>query len=51
MIAYGIDYEVKGNKYKDVYDEQDIIKTSCDLVNGYGVDPDDIEVVTHGKEV
>lgn len=42
---------VKGEKVADVYSEQDIIRTSCDLVNGCGVNPDDIEVITHGKEV
>lgn len=39
--------KVKGNKVADVYDTQDIIKVNCDLVNGSGVDPDDIEVVEH----
>lgn len=45
-------YEIKvnGEKRMDVYSEQEIIKAFCDLVNGYGIDPDDIEVVTHGKE-
>ena len=42
-------YEIKvnGREYATVYDTQDIIKVSCDLVNGDGVDPDDIEVVEH----
>lgn len=39
--------KVKGEKYTDVYDEQEIIRVSCDLVNGCGVDPSDIEVITH----
>lgn len=38
---------VNGKKYTDVYDTQDIIKVSCDLVNGCGVDPDDITVIEH----
>lgn len=42
-------YEIKvrGEKYTDVYREEDIIRESCELVNGCGVDPDDIEVVRH----
>lgn len=35
---------VKDDKYCDVYREEDIIKVSCDLVNGYGVDPEDIKI-------
>ena len=31
-----------------VYDTQDIIKVWCDLVNGAGADPEDIEIVTMG---
>ena len=38
---------VKGKKVADVYDTQDIIRVSCDLVNGDGVDPDTIEVIEH----
>ena len=38
---------VENVKVADVYDEQDIIKVSCDLVNGNGVNPDDIRVITH----
>lgn len=38
---------VDGVKKADVYDTQDIIKVSCDLVHGCGVDPDDITVVEH----
>ena len=36
-----------------VYDTQDIIKVSCDLINGYGVNPDSIKIKTflNGKEV
>ena len=30
-----------------VYDTQDIIKTVCDLVNGYSVNPDNITVETY----
>ena len=30
-----------------VYDTQDIIKITCDLVNGYGIDPDAIQVKTY----
>lgn len=35
-----------------VYDTQDIIKVTCDLVNGYGIDPESIQVKTfiNGKE-
>lgn len=42
-------YEIRvnGKKYTDVYDTQEIIRVSCDLVNGSGVEPDDIEVVEH----
>lgn len=42
--------KVKGVKVADVYDTQDIIKISCDLVNGRGIDSDDIMVITHGKD-
>lgn len=38
---------VNGEKKADVYDTQDIIRVSCDLVNGYGINPDDIEVIEH----
>lgn len=35
-----------------VYDTQDIIKVCCDMINGYGVDPESIHVKTfiNGKE-
>ena len=35
-----------------VYDTQDIIKVTCDLINGYRVNPDSIRVKTfiNGKE-
>ena len=38
---------------KVVYDTQDIIKVSCDLVNGYGVNPENIVIKTFvdGQEV
>lgn len=39
----------KGKKLADVYDEQEIIKTCCELVNGEGISPDDIEVKEGGK--
>ena len=42
---------VKDEYYDAVYDEQDIIKLSCDLVNGAGVNPDDIKVVTKGEGI
>ena len=42
-------YEIYVNdiKYDDVYTEQDIIKTACELVNNYGADPDSIRIVEH----
>lgn len=45
-------YEILVNdrKYTDVYDEQEIIRVSCDLVNGCGVNPDDIKVITHSSD-
>lgn len=35
-----------------VYDPQDIIKVTCDLINGYGIDPETIHIRTiiNGKE-
>lgn len=44
------DIYVNGQLFDSVYDEQDIIKVSCDLVNGSGVDPEAIEVKTRGDE-
>ena len=44
-------YEIKWNGYDiSVYDTQDIIKTVCDLVNGYGANPDEIEIITHKRK-
>lgn len=42
-------YEIRvnGEKFTDVYREEDIIRESCELVNDYGVNPDDIEIITH----
>lgn len=42
-------YEIKVNdkKVTDVYDEADIIKVSCELVNAYGVNDEDINVIEH----
>ena len=38
--------------YITVYDTQDIIRVTCDLINGYGVNPESIHVKTfiNGKE-
>lgn len=47
------DIIIKGTVYKNtVYDSNDIIKVFCDLVNGYGINPDDITVKTfiNGQE-
>ena len=32
-----------------VYDTQDIVKTWCDAVNGYGVEPEEIQIETIGR--
>lgn len=36
---------VNDRHYETVYDDQEIIKISCDLVNAYGVNPDDIKII------
>lgn len=44
-------YIIKWKGYEwTVNDTQDIIKWSCELVNAYGADPEDIEIITIGGE-
>lgn len=38
--------KVNGEEYTTVYDQNDIVKVSCDLVNGCGIDPDAITIET-----
>lgn len=42
-------YELKhnGKLYFTAYDSQEVIKRFCDMVNGYGIDPDEIETLTY----
>ena len=40
-------YIIRWNNHETtVYDTQDIIKITCDLVNGAGVDLDGIQIIT-----
>lgn len=45
-------YEIIVNDIKvaTVYDTQDIIRVSCDLIYDRGIAEEDIIIITHGKE-
>lgn len=36
---------IKNEKFDDAYSDEELIKISCELVNAYGVNPDDIKVI------
>lgn len=52
MTYYIIKLAKTGETIATAYDTQDLIKCQCDLVNGCGVNLEDIEIITveNGKQ-